>query len=274
MNTAIVHAVIGVASLVAFLATGAYMETALHHLAGMPDGPRLLYRSAHGYLLMAACLNLLLAAYWRDAARRGACWLQYLGSAALWAAPPLLLAAFAIEPALGNLDRRYARAALYLVLAGSLLHAMAALVRPARSDHHAVAEPPAAAVAPVRIVRGLDLLAGSLLALLGLYHVVVGGSDLVQWLQSARPAPPVLQAAEITLGFALGGMLATALGIFIAAAGRRAGNIHQAYWAAVLIALGLVSALVFRAPHESQATVAIGALLWLRCHLQRQRPAR
>lgn len=55
------HLVVGTAVLVAFLVTGQYMDKFLDHLRGMPDGPRLLYRTRHLFLMFAGLLNIALA---------------------------------------------------------------------------------------------------------------------------------------------------------------------------------------------------------------------
>ena len=48
------HLGAGLLGVLAFLATGQYHE----HLRGMDDAQRLLFRSAHIYLLLASLLNL------------------------------------------------------------------------------------------------------------------------------------------------------------------------------------------------------------------------
>lgn len=119
-----VHRVYGVLVVAVFLGTGQYMDRIHAHLEGMPDGPRMLYRSAHIYLLYAGLLNLLLGAYFMPAApgwRRG---LQAVGSALLLIVPPLLLAAFFAEPALTDLERPWARPAIIMSLAGVACHAL------------------------------------------------------------------------------------------------------------------------------------------------------
>jgi hypothetical protein len=91
----------------------------------MPDAPRLLFRSAHIYLLFAALVNLLLGTYLRPAAARWARALQLAGSAALLATPAMFGAAFFVEPWLDGLLRPWARPAIYLSLAGVLAHVLA-----------------------------------------------------------------------------------------------------------------------------------------------------
>ena len=121
------HLAVGAAALVAFALSGQYMDRAHDHLRGMPDAPRLLFRSAHIYLLFAALLNVVLGTYLRPASARWARALQGAGSAALLATPAMFGAAFFVEPWLDGLVRPWARPAIYLSLAGVLAHAVARL---------------------------------------------------------------------------------------------------------------------------------------------------
>src|SRR5687767_3427493 len=116
-----VHLILGIAGLVAFLATGQYMDHRWDHLSGMADGPRLLFRSAHIYLLFSSLLNLLLGIYWtrgRTGLRRG---LQAAGSVLVAIGPLLFIVAFLREPWLRDLDRPFASWGIYGTFAGVLL---------------------------------------------------------------------------------------------------------------------------------------------------------
>ena len=44
------HAVFGLVIVIVFLLTGQYMDKYLQHLHGMPDGPRMLYRTRHIFI--------------------------------------------------------------------------------------------------------------------------------------------------------------------------------------------------------------------------------
>jgi len=57
------HLAFGLLLLVAFLRTGQYMHREHHHLEGMADGPRLLYRSRHILILLTALIHLCLGTY-------------------------------------------------------------------------------------------------------------------------------------------------------------------------------------------------------------------
>jgi hypothetical protein len=117
-----VHLILGIVGVVAFLATGQYMDHRWDHLQGMADRPRLLFRSAHIYLLFSSLINLLLGVYWtrgRTGVRRG---LQAAGSALVAIGPFLFILAFLREPWLGTLARPFATWGIYTSFAGGLLH--------------------------------------------------------------------------------------------------------------------------------------------------------
>ena len=50
---------------VAFLLTGQYMDKVHGHLADMPDGPRMIYRTRHIFVMFMALLNLGMGTYVR-----------------------------------------------------------------------------------------------------------------------------------------------------------------------------------------------------------------
>jgi hypothetical protein len=117
---------LGLAGVVAFLASGLYMDRFYGHLRGMADGPRLLFRSAHIYLLFSSLLNLLLGSYSTPARSRLLRALQGAGSALVVMGPILFAVAFLREPWLAGLARPFARWAIYASFAGVLLHVPAA----------------------------------------------------------------------------------------------------------------------------------------------------
>jgi hypothetical protein len=116
------HLIVGLVSILAFLASGQYMDLRYDHLHDMDNTTRMLFRSTHIYLLFAALLNTALGMYIVDAAPGWRRWLQRAGSVLILIAPPLLVTAFLIEPWLTGLDRPYSRPAVYGAGAGIVLH--------------------------------------------------------------------------------------------------------------------------------------------------------
>lgn len=93
------HLVLGIVLVVLFLLTGQYMEYVQNPT--LPDGPRVLYRSRHIYILMNALINISLGLYlqypeelWRRRVR-------IIGSTLILLAPLFLLAGFFYEPPRG-----------------------------------------------------------------------------------------------------------------------------------------------------------------------------
>ncbi len=111
------HFWVGVAGVLAFLATGQYMHHALNHLDGMADGPRLLFRSAHIYLLLTAILNLVMGIYLPSAVSRVRPFLQYIVSAVILLSPWIMLAGFFIGSRENTLARPMIQLGLYALFA-------------------------------------------------------------------------------------------------------------------------------------------------------------
>ena len=128
-----VHRFVGLAAVIVFVGTGAYMHFRYNHLRGMTDATRLLFRSTHIYLFFTGLLNLALGLYFSPARDPWARRLQLLGSVLILAAPLLELAAFLREPLLGGLQRPFTKPAVYAALAGMLLHLAAPSQSPGSS---------------------------------------------------------------------------------------------------------------------------------------------
>jgi len=113
-----VHLVMGLAGVVAFLATGLYMRLQFPGAYAGDATMRMLFRSAHIYLLLASLMNVLLGVYAVGARSRS----QRTGSVLLLLAPLLFLLAFAVEPSPGRVERPYALAGAVAALAGTMVH--------------------------------------------------------------------------------------------------------------------------------------------------------
>jgi len=105
---------VGVAMVLAFLASGKYMDQYLKHLRGMADGQRMVYRACH--------INLLLIGAYCVAggARKGVApvperYVEGAAAALTIAAAGLAAWAFIREPLYTNLYRPWTRLAVYAV---------------------------------------------------------------------------------------------------------------------------------------------------------------
>jgi hypothetical protein len=118
MNWSRAHWLVGVATLVAFPLAGVYMR----YVALVPelaDAPRLVYRSRFLLLLMIALTNLALS----RTQPRGL--LQCLASIVILAAPPLIAAAFFIDPARGVHGSLWTATTMRALFGAALLLAIA-----------------------------------------------------------------------------------------------------------------------------------------------------
>ncbi len=114
------HLVFGLAIVIIFLLTGQYME--FKHVRELPDGPRVLYRSRHIYILLAGVVNLGLGLYFTYRHRGWRRRLQITGSALIVLAPALLLTGFFSEPERGAARTMIAAFGIFAVALGMLLH--------------------------------------------------------------------------------------------------------------------------------------------------------
>ena len=118
------HLIFGLVMLVAFLLTGQYMDRFHEHLRNMADGPRMLYRTRHIFILFSGLLHLGIATYFSyrfDATRRT---LQIVGSLLITVASVLFIIAFFYEPHLTHLYAPLSKAGVIMTATGVLLHAL------------------------------------------------------------------------------------------------------------------------------------------------------
>jgi len=121
------HLIFGLLVVIVFLLTGQYMDRYFNHLEGMPDGPRLLYRTRHIFILLAGLLNLGLGTYFRSRELPGRRMMQVFGSALIVVATSLFVAAFFYEPKLVDLETPLSHWGMYAIVAGTLLHLLSGL---------------------------------------------------------------------------------------------------------------------------------------------------
>jgi hypothetical protein len=113
-----VHRMVGLAAVAGFLLTGAWMRTHFPEAHHDDPGTRMMYRSAHVYLLLSGLVNLAIGLYWRDAPGRWRGRLQRAGSLLVAAAPAAFALGFFLEPAPEVLVRPWCLRGAKLMLAG------------------------------------------------------------------------------------------------------------------------------------------------------------
>jgi len=118
------HLIFGLVVLVVFLLTGQYMDRYHEHLRYTPDGPRMLYRTRHIFILMSGLLHLGIGSYFLPRAPGWRRALQILGSALITIAPILFTIGFFYEPNLQGLYAPLSKAGVIISAVGALLHAL------------------------------------------------------------------------------------------------------------------------------------------------------
>jgi len=116
------HLIFGVFALVVFLLTGQFMHRYYNHMVGVSDGVRLLYRTRHIFILLAALLNLGIGIYFSQRQQPWRKILQYLGSALIVTGSVLFMAGFFYEPKLENLYTPLSHWGTYTIVAGTFFH--------------------------------------------------------------------------------------------------------------------------------------------------------
>ena len=125
-----IHLIFGVFVVLAFLLTGQYMDKYYNHMVGVPDGPRLLFRTRHIFILLSGLLNLAIGAYFTYRIQAWQRAVQVLGSILIFAASFLFLIAFFYEPNLGNLRTPLSHWGTYSIAVGAVLHVLSGVRQP------------------------------------------------------------------------------------------------------------------------------------------------
>jgi hypothetical protein len=120
-----VHLIFGAFVVVGFLLTGQYMDKFYHHMVGVPDAQRLLYRTRHIFILLAGLLNLGIGAYFSYRIETWRRTMQLVGSLLIFAASFLFIIAFFYEPHLNDLHTPLSHWGTYTIASGTLLHVIA-----------------------------------------------------------------------------------------------------------------------------------------------------
>ena len=130
---ALLHRIWGLTGVAAFLATGVYLNLHLPPPEVSNHLTRMLFRSAHVYLLLSGLINLALGTYLRIATSPLARRSQAVGSLLILVGPILVMTAFVYEPPRASLERPLTVFAIISLLAGTLLHFLSG-VRSRRSS--------------------------------------------------------------------------------------------------------------------------------------------
>ena len=115
------HLVVGFLFAAIFLATGVYMAVGMPEINQEDHGMRMMFRSAHVYILMGALVNLVMGCYLKLEDQIPSRRTQLGGSLLILVAPLVFLIAFFVEPAVGRLDRPVAVAGTACLAIGVIL---------------------------------------------------------------------------------------------------------------------------------------------------------
>jgi uncharacterized membrane protein YfhO len=128
------HLIAGFLLVIVFLLTGQYMDRVHNHLQGMADGPRMLYRSRHIYILLSGLLHLGLGSYFSYKLQTTRRILQLLGSLFITIASALFVVGFFREPKLTDLYVPISKNGVILIAVGTLLHLFSGVNEPRPSQ--------------------------------------------------------------------------------------------------------------------------------------------
>jgi hypothetical protein len=120
------HIIFGLVVFVVFLLTGQYMDRYHEHLMYMADGPRMLYRSRHIFILMSGLLHVGIGSYFKYRLQTWRRVLQIIGSLLITIATVVFTIAFFYEPRLPELQNPLTLLAAISMAVGVLLHLIGA----------------------------------------------------------------------------------------------------------------------------------------------------
>ncbi len=122
-----VHQVVGVVTLLVFLATGVYMRTHFPGVYRGDPGIRMQFRASHIYILLTALLNVGIGSYFFPHGQRWRRVLQRVGSSFVLVATLIVIGDFFYEPPRGSMQRPITLLAVVLLLVGTLTHLISGL---------------------------------------------------------------------------------------------------------------------------------------------------
>ena len=120
------HFVVGLAGVVVFLATGAYIRAGFPDLYATDEVLRYLYRSNHVYVLLASLVNVALGVHLAPVAPGWRATVSLIGSLLALASPAVLCFAFFVEAPVASPERVWTLVGVAAVAAGIALHVLGA----------------------------------------------------------------------------------------------------------------------------------------------------
>src|SRR5688572_7252863 len=118
------HFAVGLAGVVAFLATGAYMRAGFPDLYAANEVLRYLYRSNHVYVLLASLVNVALGVHLAAVAPGWRAMVSRVGSLLALASPVVLCFAFFLEAPVATPERILTLLGVAALAAGIALHVL------------------------------------------------------------------------------------------------------------------------------------------------------
>jgi len=118
------HFAVGLAGIVAFVVTGAYMRAGFPDLYAANEVLRYLYRSNHVYVLLASLVNVALGVHLAPAEPGWRAAVSLIGSVLALAAPVVLCFAFFREAPVAQAERVWTLAGVAALTAGIALHVL------------------------------------------------------------------------------------------------------------------------------------------------------
>lgn len=119
-----VHVLVGIVTLIMFVATGFYMKLNFPALYQGNETIRMMYRASHIYILFAGLINIVIGSYISvDNAKHN--WRQIVGSILIVSSAILFTTAFFYEPPRGSYQRTFTLLSILSISLGSLFHATA-----------------------------------------------------------------------------------------------------------------------------------------------------
>jgi len=129
MQLRTLHFAVGLAGVVAFVVTGAYMRAGFPDLYAASEVLRYLYRSNHVYVLLASLVNVALGVHLTAAVPGWRATVSLLGSLLALAAPVVLCFAFFFEAPVPTPERVLTLIGVIAVTAGIALHVIGGIRR-------------------------------------------------------------------------------------------------------------------------------------------------